>query len=177
MVGNVGGAAIRALKKAVVTGTKVSISLGKSTAIKLLPRSRVCRVGDTIPFEQSNAVIGGPAVVGRVSDVCLAAEVERILALLNGDARLLPGLVRLRDDGDVGAGGDVVGVKLAYAGGLIGNASHAGVDKVVAPVVEADDGAVQGPIVGDLVGIAPVIPRGCSACPVIDMWLAISLSV
>lgn len=146
MVRNVRRATIRAPEEAVVSRTEITIRLGQPAPIALLPRRSRRGVTHAIPLQQRNTVVGSPAVVRRVSDVCLAAEVERVLAFLDGDAGLLPRLVGSRYDADVGAGGDVVAVELADTGGLVGDARHARVDEVVAPVVESHNGPVEGPV-------------------------------
>ncbi len=82
---------------------------------------------------------------------------------------LLPGLVRSGDDADIGAGGDEVVVQFADTGRLVWHAGHTRVDKVVAPLAKADNGAVEGPVVRDLVCVAPSIPRRGTACKVVSM--------
>lgn len=158
MISDVCRATIWASEETVMPRTKVAVRLGESTPIALLPRRSRRGVTHTVPLEQGDAVIRRPAVVRRVRDVRLAAEVETVLAFLDRNSGLLPRLVGRRDDADVGAGGDVVRVEFADAGGLVRDAGHAGVDEVVTPVVKADDGAVQGPVVGDLVGVGPGVP-------------------
>lgn len=94
-------ASIWTLEEAVVSRAEVAVGAAQEAAIALRPSTRRSRVACSVPLQQRNAVLGRPAVVRRVGDVCLPTEVETNLAFLNRDLGLFPGLVRLRDDGQV----------------------------------------------------------------------------
>lgn len=159
--------AIGASEEAVVSSSVASVAALENTAVGLLPGGGLGGISLAIPLQQSNAVVGSPAVVGRVGDVGLAAKVECVLALLHGNSGLLPGLIGLGDDAEV-SNRHVVGAELSDASRLVLDSSHAGVDKVVAPAVEAKDGTVNAPVVGELGTVGPRIPWGSST------WILIS---
>ena|SRR5690242_14578807 len=169
MIGDVCSAAIRAGEEAVVPCTKVPICLRQTASITLFPSSCRRRVTGTVPLEQCNAVVWSPAVVRRVCDVCFPPKVEPVLAFLNRHSRLLPWLIRLRNDGDVGTGGNKIIVEFSNAGRLARHARHARVDEVVTPLVEAYNSAVKRPVVCDLVCVVPCVPGGSAACIAVSM--------
>lgn len=70
-----------------------------------------------------------------------------MLAFLDGGAAALPGLVGLGDNA-YGTNSQKVGPKLANTGRLVGNASLARVNKIVAEVVSAKDSPIDTPVIG-----------------------------
>jgi hypothetical protein len=149
---------IRALKEAVVSSSIASIRTLEDTAIRLFPCRRLCWVSFPVPLKCCDAIIRGPAIVGRVGDIGLSAKIESVWSLLHRGAALFPGLIRLGDDAQ-GPDGHEVGSKLTDACRLVLNPGHARVHKVVAELVRPEDCTVNTPVVRELGSIGPTVPR------------------
>jgi hypothetical protein len=136
---------IRALEERVVTRAIVSVRRGQHTPIVLFPGARGRGVGLAVPGQQTETVVGSPAIRRRVGNVCDPVEVECDGPFIDGGAVLLKIQGGLRDDVDVAGEGDVVRAQLLQADGLVRYAVEAGEHEEVAVCVGAEDGGVDGP--------------------------------
>lgn len=130
-------ARVRALEEPIARRAIVPISTGEHTPVVLAPRAGEVRRRGAVPREQTNTVVGRPAVRRGVGDVGLAVEVERGGGLVDGGAVLLEGEGRLGDDVDGPRERGVAVRELLDADGLVGHAVEAREHEPVAVVVEA----------------------------------------
>lgn len=165
MVRNPRLVALRALEEAIMPRTIVAVPTAQHAPVALAPRARAQRARLAIPRQQTQAVARAPAVRRRVRDVRFPAKVERRGPFVDGMRDLLPGLRRLRDQRHRARGGDVVVVELLDADGLVRGAVEARVHEEVAEGGGAEDGGVDGPLVGaDAADVGVVVPGGRAAC-------------
>ena len=118
--------AVRALEEAVVSGAVVTVGALKQAAVGLGPGLGLERVRRSVVLERREAVVGGPAVVGRVREVRLAAKVEGDGTFVDGRAAPLPALQRLRDHANVAHQRNLVVAQLLDAQGLVLHPVEAG---------------------------------------------------
>lgn len=118
---------------------------GSKYGPRLRPAAAQRWIAASVPSEQTQAILRGPAVARRVRDVGLATVVHGGRAFHDGSTILLPALGGCGED--LGST-DLAGrSKRRDAEGLQA-VGHAGPDKVVTPAAEAYDAAVDAPGVG-----------------------------
>lgn len=157
-------ARVRALEEAIARRAVVPIGAGEHTPVVLAPRAGEVWRGGAVPREQADAVVGRPAVRRGVGDVGLAVEVERGGCLVDGRAVLLEGEGRLGNHVDGARERGVTVRELLDADGLVGDAVEAREHEPVAVVVEAENRAVNRPLVCQLSDVAVSVPWCGATC-------------
>lgn len=124
----------------------VPISRREQRTRRLCPRVAVQRIAGAVVRQESERVVGRPAVGGRVGDPDLSVMIQGRSALVDGDFDSLPVLQRLRKDVLLADGGgrvesgDAVGLDAVF---------HARPDEVVLRV-DDENSTVNAPVGGQL---------------------------